>query len=115
MKRRDSYRDDLRSYAIGLGAALALSALPFAAVAWHVLPRTGVLWIIAVAAVVQVVAHFRFFLHIDLSKSKRDDLQLILFSTLLVVIMAGGTIWIINNQYDRMMPGMQAGMNMTGG
>ena len=77
--------------------------VPFACVAWHVVPRLTLLWIIAVTAALQIVAHFVFFLHIDLSKSKRDDLQLILFSSLIVLLMVGGTIWIISNQYSRMM------------
>ncbi len=102
MRKDDEYASELRSYIIGLGLALSLSALPFATVAWHVLPRASLLWIILGAACVQIVAHFRFFLHIDLSKSKRDDLQLILFSTLIVIMMVGGTLWIISNQYARM-------------
>ena len=70
--------------------------------AWHIWPRHTLLLIIAGAAIVQIVAHFRFFLHIDLSKSKRDDLQLILFSSLIVLLMVSGTLWITLNQYQRM-------------
>lgn len=103
MRKDDEYLSELRSYVIGLALAVTLSAIPFAGVAWHILPRLSLLWIIAGAALLQVITHFRFFLHIDLSKSKRDDLQLILFSTLNVILMVGGTIWIIVNQYNRMM------------
>lgn len=42
-----------------------------------------------------------FFMRIDPSRQKREDLQLILFSVLLPTIMAGGTIWIMSN------PGMR--------
>lgn len=65
--------------------------------------RTTALWILAVAAVLQILAQLRFFLHIDLSRQKREDLQLILFSLLLLSIMAGGTIWILGNLSQRMM------------
>ncbi len=99
----DDYGSELRSYLTGLGLALLLSALPFASVAWHILPRSWLLWLIAGAALIQIVGHFRFFLHIDLSRSKRDDLQLILFSTLIAVLMVAGTIWIYFNQQMRMM------------
>ena len=58
---------------------------------------------IAVFALVQIVVHLRYFLHIDLGKQKREDLQLILFSTFLLAIMAGGTIWIMANLQMRMM------------
>ena len=87
---------------IGLALAILLSAVAFGGVAWG-RPRASVLWIIAVTALVQIVVHFRFFLHIDLSRSKRDDLQLILFPALILVVMVGGTIWILANLRMRMM------------
>lgn len=99
----DGYGRGLRSYLTGLGLALLLSAVPFASVAWHVFPRGWLLWLIAGAGLIQAAGQFRFFLHIDLSRSKRDDLQLILFSTLIAVLMVAGTIWIYFNQQMRMM------------
>ena len=103
MNERDEHRAELRGYISGLVLALGLSAIPFGAVALGIVGRGALLWIIGGCALVQVVVHFRLFLHIDLSKSKRDDLQLILFSFLIVVLMAGGTIWILANQHGRMM------------
>jgi cytochrome o ubiquinol oxidase operon protein cyoD len=47
--------------------------------------------------------HFRFFLHIDLRRSARDDLQLILFATLLTALMVSGTLVILFNLRLRMM------------
>ena len=54
-------------------------------------------------ALLQIVAHFRYFLHIDLQKSHRDDLQLILFTGLIIGLMVAGSLWIIFNQNQRMM------------
>lgn len=94
---------ELRDYVWGLVSALALTGFAFAVVAWaHWTPGHSFL-AIGAAAVLQLVAQFRFFLHIDLRKSHRDDLQLILFSGLIIALMAGGTLWIIYNQYMRMM------------
>lgn len=53
-------------------------------------------------AVIQVICHFRVFLHVNLAREKREDLQLILFSGLLLLIMAGGTVWIIANLAGRL-------------
>jgi cytochrome o ubiquinol oxidase operon protein cyoD len=51
------------------------------------------------------IVHFRFFLHISF-REKREDLQLILFSTLVLIIMVGGTVWIMGSLALRMaMPG----------
>jgi cytochrome o ubiquinol oxidase subunit IV len=94
---------ELRSYLIGFGLAVVLTAIAFGAVLVGDSSRITVLWIVAVTAVVQVVVHFRFFLHIDLSKSNRDDLQLILFSFLILTLMVAGTIWILANLHARMM------------
>lgn len=96
------YRQEARSYIIGLGAAFVLTAIPFALVAFLDWPAANVLGIIALFALVQIVVHLRFFLHINLGKQKREDLQLILFSALLLAIMAGGTIWIMASLKLRM-------------
>ena len=101
-ERAAERRREFALYLAGLGLALTLSAVPFICVGFHLVDRPMALGIVAALAIVQVVVHFRCFLHIDLSRSKRDDLQLILFSTLIVIFMAGGTIWIIGNEYGRM-------------
>ena len=103
----DSFEDERRernSYRIGFAAAAILTAIPFALVATGATGRVVTLVVIGVLAVVQVVVHFRWFLHIDLSRQKREDLQLILFSTLLLILMAGGTVWVLADLARRMTP-----------
>lgn len=97
------FRRELRDYVMGLLLALLLSGAAFALVAWAAWPAATVLAVIAGLAVLQVLAHFRFFLHIDLRKSHRDDLQLILFTALIIALMVGSSLWIIFNQNQRMM------------
>ncbi|KIZ47546.1 MULTISPECIES: cytochrome C oxidase subunit IV family protein [Rhodopseudomonas] len=99
----DSKRDEIRSYAIGYGLALLLTCAAFAAVRWPVAAASTTLAIVLGLALVQMVVQFRFFLHITLRKSARDDLQLILFSTLIVVLMVSGTLIILANLHHRMM------------
>ncbi len=104
MNDESAYRHDLHNYLAGLLAAGTLSALAFALVYWSPLPRATTLVLVAVLALLQVVAHLRYFLHINLGRQKREDLQLILFSSLILVLMAGGTLWLLANLADRMMP-----------
>jgi cytochrome o ubiquinol oxidase operon protein cyoD len=59
--------------------------------------------IVFALGLLQIIGHFRFFLHIDLRKSARDDLQLILFSSLITLLMVGGTLVILFNLRHRMM------------
>ena len=94
---------ELRRYITGFGAAVVLTVIPFVLVAagWASFDTT--VRVIGVCALVQVVVHFRFFLHIGWDRSTRDDLQLILFTTLIIIMMAGGTIWVLTNLHHRMM------------
>lgn len=96
------YRGELRSYLTGFGSALVLTLVPFGLVAWGGLSTMTTVAIVGICAMIQIIVHFRFFLHIDLSRQKREDLQLILFSALLLFMMAVGTIWIMGNLSVRM-------------
>jgi cytochrome o ubiquinol oxidase operon protein cyoD len=96
-------RDEVRSYAIGYGLALILTCAAFAVVYWPSFATTTTLSIVLALALVQAAVHFRYFLHISLQKSARDDLQLILFSTLIVMLMVSGTLIILFNLRARMM------------
>lgn len=102
MEKRENFANDLRKYLTGFGLALVLTLVPFALVAWGDLGVRTALMLICICGFVQVLVHFRFFLHIDFSRQKREDLQLILFTVLLLTFMAGGTIWVIANLATRM-------------
>lgn len=98
-----SRRVDLVTYAIGYVLALVLTCLAFALVYWQLATARTTLGIVLGLALIQVIVHFRCFLHIDLKRSSRDDLQLILFSTLIVLLMVGGTLIVLFNLKKRMM------------
>jgi cytochrome o ubiquinol oxidase operon protein cyoD len=99
----DGKRDEIRSYAFGYVLALALTGAAFATVHWPHFVSTTTLAIVLGLAFVQMVVHFRFFLHISLGRSARDDLQLILFSTLIIILMVSGTLVVLFNLRARMM------------
>ena len=99
----DSKGEEIRSYVIGYGLALALTGAAFAIVHWPSFASATTLAIVLGLALVQMGVHFRFFLHISLGKSARDDLQLIMFSALIVILMVSGTLVILFNLRARMM------------
>ncbi|WP_193142779.1 MULTISPECIES: cytochrome o ubiquinol oxidase subunit IV [unclassified Meridianimarinicoccus] len=103
MQHPPDFKKERRAYLVGFVIALGLTLLPFWAVAAPWASRSLIIWAIAVCAVIQILAQFRYFLHINLSRQKREDLQLILFATLIVIIMMAGTIWIMANLAMRMM------------
>ncbi|NYT77214.1 cytochrome C oxidase subunit IV family protein [Alcaligenaceae bacterium] len=94
-------RRELLSYVWGVGLALLLTLVPFALVHWGMMAKSALYITIGVLALAQMVVHFRFFLHIGFTH-KREDLQLILFSALLLFIMVAGTIWIMASLAVRM-------------
>ncbi|RVV96790.1 cytochrome-c oxidase [Mesobaculum littorinae] len=93
---------EFRRYVTGGVLSLALTLAAFGAVALRLVAGQGALVVLGLLALAQIVVQFRYFLHIDLQKSHRDDLQLILFTALIVGLMVGGTIWILFDQHTRM-------------
>ena len=91
------------SYVSGYVFALALSGGAFAAVRWPSFAAGTTLAIVSGMALVQMIVDFRFFLHISIKRSSRDDLQLVLFSTLIIALMVSGTLVILFNLRERMM------------
>lgn len=92
------------SYLIGLVLALLLTGGAFTLVWMKLLSGGQALAALGLLAFIQVLVHLRCFLHIDLARSHRDDLKLMLFTTLILLLMVSGTIWILYDQHLRMMP-----------
>jgi cytochrome o ubiquinol oxidase operon protein cyoD len=90
------------SYLTGFALALVLTAIPFALVAAGTLPRQSTLIVIAIAAVIQILVHLRYFLHLDLIETPRENLLSIGFAAVLVFIMVGGSLWVMFNLQQRM-------------
>ena len=103
MKPSNSLRRDLATYGTGYGLALALTLAAFGSVYFRLLaPRTTFAVVLGLA-LIQMTVHLQFFLHIDLKRSARSDLHLILFSAGIILLMVGGTLVILGNLRMRMM------------
>jgi cytochrome o ubiquinol oxidase operon protein cyoD len=46
--------------------------------------------------------HLRYFLHLDLRATPRENLLAIVFAAILIVIMVGGSFWIMLDLHHRM-------------
>ncbi|MEN3792445.1 cytochrome C oxidase subunit IV family protein [Fulvimarina sp. MAC3] len=108
----ESEADDIRTYATGFVVSLLLTIGAFAAFLAD-LPTTLTIVLICVAAVLQIIAHLRNFLHLGISAGQsREDLLLVLFSVSLLAIMAGGTWYIMTDLSGRMHQTMGSGAPM---
>ncbi len=93
---------DLRAYLIGFVLAVVLTAVPFYLVINPVLPPQRTLMVIAAAAILQVLVHLKFFLHINFTTTPKENLLAIVFTVVLIFIMTGGSFWIMFDLHARM-------------
>lgn len=97
------YRCELRAYLWGFLLAALLTAVPFAMVGSGRVARIPLLWVIGVLGLTQILVHVRYFLHVDFSRERREELALLVFSAALLAVMIAGMLWILYNMYVRMM------------
>jgi len=96
-------RGSFRSYATGFILAIVLTLLAFALVMSGALSRSATLFAIFGAAIVQILVHLHYFLHLDGSSAARWNVLALLFTLLILFLFIGGTLWIMVNLYYRMM------------
>lgn len=95
---------DRRTYLVGFAAAFVLTAIPFAIVYWALLPAGAALAVVALAAVAQIVVQLRFYLHIDFRSTPRENLMALFFAAFLILVMVGGSLWIMFDLHYRHSP-----------
>ena len=98
----DRARETL-GYVAGLALAAILTAAAFAVVRWPATLGGRTFAAICALGLVQAIVQFRFFLHVRLRGSARDDLLLLLFSAFIILLMVSGTLVMLANLRARMM------------
>jgi cytochrome o ubiquinol oxidase operon protein cyoD len=96
-------RGSFKSYATGFVLSIVLTAMAFGLVMGGALPSSAALLGIVGAAVVQILVHLHYFLHLDTSSAARWNVLAILFTLFIMILFVGGTIWIMYNLNYRMM------------
>lgn len=95
-------RHGLGSYLVGFVLAVVLTAIPFWLVYTHALPPPRLMLVIAAAAVLQILVHLHFFLHINFTTTPRENLLALGFTAVLIFLMVGGSFWIMIDLHSRM-------------
>src|SRR4051812_15835234 len=97
-----------RSYIIGFALSLLLTAAAFAAVWAHLgqglLPVGWLTVVLVILAAAQLMVQLLFFLHLGQEKSPRWNLVSLVFAALVLVIIVGGSLWIMKNLDYHMSP-----------
>ncbi|AQS87124.1 cytochrome o ubiquinol oxidase subunit IV [Neoasaia chiangmaiensis NBRC 101099] len=91
------------SYLIGFVISVVLTAAAFAAVMMHVISPGATVGVIAFLAVVQIVVHMVFFLHMNGSSEQSWNLMAFCFAVACVLIIVGGTLFILHDTSINMM------------
>jgi cytochrome o ubiquinol oxidase operon protein cyoD len=87
----------MKAYVTGFVLAIVLTVIPFGLVAMKLLPREAMFLVIAALAIVQILVHLRYFLHMNFTSTPRENIVAVAFAAVLIFIMAGGTLWIMFN------------------
>ena len=96
-------RGSLTSYSVGFLLSVVLTVFSFALVMSGAFSRSAIMFGILAAAVVQILVHLHYFLHLDTSSAMRWNLMALVFAVLVIILFVGGTIWIMYHLHYRMM------------
>ncbi|MFJ3075457.1 MULTISPECIES: cytochrome o ubiquinol oxidase subunit IV [Pseudomonas] len=85
----------VKSYMVGFVLSIILTAIPFGLVMFPSLPKNLTVLVVVAMAVIQVVVHLVYFLHMDRSKEQRSNVSTFLFTTLVIALLVGLSLWIM--------------------
>jgi len=93
----------LRSYLTGFILSVLLSLIAFGTVMTGRVSAPAASAIVIFAAVVQVLVHLRFFLHLNASSAWRWNVLALIFTGVIMFLFVGGTLWIMFHLNQRLM------------
>jgi len=99
----EASHSNYKSYIIGFALATLFTLVSFAFVMIDQVPKKVAFFGLSIAAVLQMLVHVRYFLHLDNSREQRWNVFLLVFTAVLVFIFVGGTIWVMYSLNSRMM------------
>jgi cytochrome o ubiquinol oxidase operon protein cyoD len=94
----------LAGYVVGLGLAVLLTATSFFVAGTHLVWEPSIPVAIVVLAIAQMGVHLVFFLHITTGPDNTNNVMALAFGVLIVVLVIGGSLWIMANLNHNMMP-----------
>ena len=107
----DHHHDDApnhgsrKTYLIGFALSVGLTAIPFWLVMAGVIESKQVTAFLVMAfALVQIVVHMVYFLHMDTKSEGGWTFMALLFTVILIVIALSGSLWVMFHLTTNMMP-----------
>ena len=100
----DHDHGSFKTYMIGFLLSVVLTAIPFWLVMTGALPAATTGLIITAFAVVQIVVHMVFFLHMNHKSEGGWNMLALIFTIVVVVIAVAGSVWVMYHLNTNMMP-----------
>jgi cytochrome o ubiquinol oxidase operon protein cyoD len=94
----------LLGYVIGLGLAILFTATSFFVAGTDLVWQPSIPVAIIVLAIAQMGIHLVFFLHITTGADNANNVLALAFGVLIVILVIGGSLWIMANLNHNMMP-----------
>ena len=94
----------LLGYVTGLGLAVLLTATSFFVAGTALVWQPSIPVAIIVLAIAQMGVHLVFFLHITTGADNTNNVLALAFGVLIVMLVMGGSLWIMANLNHNMMP-----------
>ena len=94
----------LLSYVVGLGLAILLTATSFFVAGTNLVWEPSIPVALIVLAIAQMGVHLVFFLHITTGPDNTNNVMALAFGLLIVLLVIGGSLWIMANLNHNMMP-----------
>ena len=93
----------VKSYVIGCILSVILTAIPFGLVMFPSMPKDITIMVVVALAVIQVVVHLVYFLHMDRSAEQRSNVSTFLFTAMVIALLVGLSLWIMFSIHTSMM------------
>lgn len=101
---RHSIMEGLQTYFVGLALAVLLTGVSFFLAETHIFWGPSIPVALCVLAVAQMGVHIVFFLHITTGPENTNNVMALAFGVLIVILVLGGSLWIMGHLDHNMMP-----------
>ena len=103
-ERHASVRLRVLGYVVGLALAVLLTATSFFIAGTNLVWQPSIPIAIIVLAIAQMGVHLVFFLHITTGPDNTNNVMALAFGLLIVLLVISGSLWIMANLNQNMMP-----------
>jgi cytochrome o ubiquinol oxidase operon protein cyoD len=101
---RGSIAQRIVGYLVGLGLAVLLTATSFYVAGTDLVWQPSIPVALVVLAIAQMGVHLVFFLHVTTGPDSTNNVLALAFGVLIVILLMGGSLWIMANLNHNMMP-----------